>query len=153
MRILMTDAATDRPYILSELEIFGNGGMVAKPKDSPEISDNRMYLIGGNWKIQRPSEVTSTGASTSQTGFANDHWVVATVPGTALVSYWKAGALPDPNFGDNQLMISESFFNSDFWYRNEFDVPANFTGERMFLNFDGINWKANIFVNGTKTGR
>ena len=80
-------------------------------------------------------------------------WVVATVPGTALVSYWNAGALPDPNFGDNQLMISESFFNSDFWYRNEFDVPSDFKGEKMFLNFDGINWKAEIFVNGKKPVR
>jgi len=23
----------------------------------------------------------------------------------------------------------------------------------MFLNFDGINWKAEVFVNGEKTGR
>jgi len=153
VRIMMTEAASGKKYVLSELEVFGNGGMVSKPKASPEISDNRMYLIGGNWKIQRASEVTSTGESISQAGFADDDWVVATVPGTALVSYWNAGALPDPNFGDNQLMISESFFNSDFWYRNEFDVPSGFTGEMMFLNFDGINWKADIFVNGTKTGR
>jgi hypothetical protein len=153
VRILMTEAASGKRYVLSELEIFGTGGMVARPKDAPEISDNRMDLTGGNWKIQRASEVSSDGESISRPGFDNDDWIAATVPGTALVSYWNAGALPDPNFGDNQLMISESFFNSDFWYRNEFEVPPNFTGERIFLNFDGINWKANIFVNGTKTGR
>ena len=93
-------------------------------KQAPVIEDNRMYLSGGNWKIQRASEVTSTGENISQPGFINNDWVVATVPGTALVSYWNAGALPDPNFSDNQLMISESFFNSDFWYRNEFEVPV-----------------------------
>jgi hypothetical protein len=153
VRVLMTEAASTKKYVLSELEVFGKGGMVAKPKASPAIANNRMYLIGGNWKIQRASEVLSTGESISQTGFVNNDWVVATVPGTALVSYWNAGALPDPNFGDNQLMISESFFNDDFWYRNEFEVPSDFTGERMFLNFDGINWKADVFVNGKKTGR
>jgi beta-galactosidase/beta-glucuronidase len=105
-------------------------------------------------KIQRASEVNSDGETVSHAGFKTDNWVAAaTVPGIVLVSYWNAGALPDPNFGDNQLMISELFFNSDFWYRNEFDVPVTFKGERIFLNFDGINWKADVFVNGKKTGR
>ncbi len=153
VRLLMTEPSSDNKYILSELEIFGTGGMVPKPKTSPAVSENRMYLSGGNWKIQRASEVSSTGESISQTGFACDDWTVATVPGTALVSYWNAGALPDPNFNDNQLMISESFFYSDFWYRNEFDVPQDFASDRMFLNFDGINWKADIYVNGKKEGR
>jgi hypothetical protein len=153
VRVLMTGNGSDTRYVLSELEVFGKGGMVAKPKDSPDIADNRMYLAGGDWKIQRASEVTATGESISQAGFKTDNWVVATVPGTALVSYWNAGALPDPNYGDNQLMISESFFNSDFWYRDEFEVPSGFKKKHMFLNFDGINWKADVFVNGKKTGR
>lgn len=153
VRVLMTEAASNKKYVLSEMEVFGKGGIVAKPKASPKTSNNRMDLIGGNWKIQRSSEVTSTGENISLPGFVNDDWVVATVPGTALVSYWNAGALPDPNFSDNQLMISESFFNSDFWYRNEFEVPSSFKGERIFLNFDGINWKAEVFVNGKKIGR
>jgi beta-galactosidase/beta-glucuronidase len=153
VRVFMTKAMYGNKYILSEFEILGRGGMVAKPKTNPEVTNSRMSLSGGNWKIQRVTEVTGTGENISQTGFNDNDWIVATVPGTALVSYWNAGALPDPNFGDNQLMISESFFNSDFWYRNEFEVPLNFKGERMFLNFDGINWKADIFVNGKQTGR
>jgi beta-galactosidase/beta-glucuronidase len=153
VRVFMTEAMNGNKYILSEIEILGRGGMIAEPITNPDISDNRMSLSGGNWKIQRASEVTGTGESISKPGFGNQNWVVATVPGTALVSYWNAGALPNPNFGDNQLMISESFFNSDFWYRNEFEVPSDFKGERMFLNFDGINWKAEIYVNGKQTGR
>jgi len=153
VRILMTQSALGKKYVLSEFEVYGKGGLVPQPKASPAITKNRMDLKGGSWKIQRASEVTATGGDISQAGFKNDNWVVATVPGTALVSYRNAGALPDPNFGDNQLMISESFFNSDFWYRNEFDVPSGFGEQRMFLNFDGINWKADIFVNGKKIGR
>ncbi len=153
VRLLMTEPADEGRYILSEFEVFGKGGLVPEPEKAPSVSDKRMYLSGGNWMIQRTSEVASAGEEISQNGFDTDNWVVATVPGTALVSYWNAGALPDPNYSDNQLMISESFFNSDFWYRNEFDVPAGFDGEQIFLNFDGINWKADIFVNGQKTGR
>ena len=46
--------------------------------------------------------------------------MIATVPGTVLACYFNAGAVPDPNFGDNQVMISDSFFYADFWYRTEF---------------------------------
>ena len=80
-------------------------------------------------------------------------WIIATVPGTVLASYYNAGAFPDPNFGDNQLMISDSFFYADFWYRNEFTAPAGVAGKRVWLNFDGINWKADVFLNGEKIGR
>jgi beta-galactosidase/beta-glucuronidase len=152
VRILMTKPLKNEKYVLSELEIYGKGGLLPLPKQNPPVTGNRMNLAGGNWMIQRASEVNGTGEQLSQTDFAVRNWITATVPGTVLVSYWNAGALPNPNFGDNQLMISESFFNSDFWYRDEFEVPSNFKGEKMFLNFDGINWKAEVFVNGKKTG-
>lgn len=105
----------EKRVTLSELEVHGKGGLIPQPKEKPEIKDNRMDLAGGNWKIQRSSEVSASGETISKIDFDNENWLVATVPATALVSYWNAGALPDPNFGDNQLMISESFFNSDFW--------------------------------------
>ncbi|HKK42210.1 MAG TPA: discoidin domain-containing protein, partial [Bacteroidales bacterium] len=153
VRVLMTEPQGGDRYVLSEMEVFGKGGLIPEPKPNPAVRDNKLYLSGGNWKIQRASEVKDTGEEISKPGFAGDNWVIATVPGTALVSYWNAGALPDPNYGDNQLMISESFFNSDFWYRDEFEVPSSFGGKQMFLNFDGINWKADVFVNGKKAGR
>ena len=153
VKILMKKPISDKNYVLSEMEVFGKGGMVPKPKPNPGIIDNKLYLSAGNWKIQRASLVPATGEGISRTGFISDEWVAATVPGTALVSYWNAGALPDPNFSDNQLMISESFFNSDFWYRDEFVVPDKLKGKQMFLNFDGINWKADVFVNGKYTGK
>ncbi|MBN2013149.1 hypothetical protein JW960_27710 [candidate division KSB1 bacterium] len=64
-----------------------------------------------------------------------------------------AQLVPDPNYSDNQLMISDSYFYSDFWYRTEFFVPASYDGKRVFLNFDGINWKATVYLNGAKLGR
>ncbi len=151
VRVLMNGGTKN--YILSEIEIYGKGGFIVQSKGTPEISANRMDLAGGNWKIQRSSEVSAEGENISEIGFNCENWLGATVPATVLVSYINAGALPDPNFGDNQLMISESFFYSDFWYRNEFEVPAGFKGQKMFLNFDGINWKADVFVNGKNAGK
>ncbi len=80
-------------------------------------------LAGGGWRVQRDSQVSADGAELSRPGFKDSDWMLATVPATTLSSYWNAGALADPNFGDNQLMISDSFFYADFWYRTEFAAP------------------------------
>jgi hypothetical protein len=97
--------------------------------------------------------VAADGAALSTAGIEDDDWVIATVPATVLSSYWNAGALPDPNYGDNQLMISDAFFHADFWYRTEFDGPRIGAGRRQWLNFDGINLNADVFLNGEKVGR
>jgi beta-galactosidase/beta-glucuronidase len=153
VRVLMKQAAAPEGYILSELEVYGKGGPVPQAAAAPAPTGSRMELAGGAWKIQRDSLVKADAAAISRPGFADSSWMVATVPGTALVSYLNDGAIPDPNFGLNQELISDSFFQADFWYRNEFSVPASFAGKSVWLNFDGVNWKAEVYLNGDKIGR
>jgi hypothetical protein len=154
VRVLMTKPASPEGYILSELEVYGRGGLVAEPKPAPKArADGRLDLAGGAWRVERDSLVKAGGETLSKPGFRDNDWVVATVPGTVLTSYFNAGALPDPNYGDNQLMLSDSFFHADFWYRNEFVAPRAEAGRKVWLNFDGINWKADVYLNGEKLGR
>ncbi len=153
VRVIMTRPATKDGYVLSEMEVYGKGGLVPVPKDAPTLQkNNKLYLSGGKWKLQRESLVNAGGKAISQKGFNDGNWLPATVPATVLVSYLNVGAIPDPNYGDNQLMASESFFLSDFWYRNTFNVPSSMNGKHLWLNFDGINWKAEVFLNGKETG-
>lgn len=153
VRVLMQKPAAPEGYILSEIEVFGRGGPVPRAKASPKPSENRVELAGGAWRVERDSLVKADGPALSKPGFDDSAWVVATVPGTVLVSYLNAGAIPDPNYSDNQMMVSDSFFQADFWYRNEFAVPPGFSSKQVWLNFDGINWKAEVFLNGEKLGR
>jgi beta-galactosidase/beta-glucuronidase len=154
VRVLATRDRGDGPVILSELEVHGRGGPVPQPRPAPLArSDGRTDLAGGTWRVERDSLVHAGGEELSKAGFPDGEWVPATVPGTVLTSYYNAGALPDPNFGDNQLMISDSFFHADFWYRREFAMPPLGEGRRLFVHFDGINWKADVFLNGRKLGR
>jgi beta-galactosidase/beta-glucuronidase len=152
VRLLLTRAEAPDGYILSEFEVYGRGGPVPKPKAQPPTdASGRMELAGGAWRLQRDSLVAAGGAAVSQPGFHDQDWLPATVPGTVLSSYWDDGAIPDPNFSNNQLTISDSFFYADFWYRDEFVVtPAS--GRRVSLNFDGVNWKADVFFNGERLG-
>ncbi len=153
VRVLMQQSANGSRYILSEMEVMGKGGLVARPVASPVASKGEMNLSGGNWRLQRASEVKASGEEISTPEFKPENWIVATVPGTVLSSYKNIGAIADPNYADNQLQVSESFFWSNFWYRDEFEVPEGFMQDRLFLNFDGINWKADVYLNGKKLGR
>jgi hypothetical protein len=154
VRVLMTRPASPAGYILSEIEVFGNGGPVAKPHPAPTpATDVMLKLAGGAWRVQRSNFVSDAGEAVAKGGYKDDGWLVATVPGTVLASYLNVGAIPDPNFGQNQLYISDSYFYSDFWYRTEFEAPVVESGETVWLNFDGINWKADVFLNGDKLGR
>ena len=152
VRVLMTGTLSDH-YILSEMEVYGRGGPAPFPHpEGDQTGGSTISLAGGDWKVQRASLVHADGVRLSKPGFRDDDWLIATVPGTVLVSYLNAGALPDPNFNDNQLLISDSYFYSDFWYRDEFTPPRNLVGRKTFLNFGGINWKAQVFLNGHSLG-
>ena len=153
VRVWMEEPAHQERYMLSEIEINGRGGLTPRPASQAPASEGKINLAGGNWRLQRASEVTESGETLSTSAFEPKDWIVATVPGTVLSSYKNIGALPNPNYADNQRTISESFFNANFWYRNEFEVPEGFKRECVLLNFDGINWKANIFLNGQRVGR
>ncbi|MBV8038992.1 beta-glycosidase [Bacteroides sp. AN502] len=153
VRVYMDRSADGGRYILSELEVMGRGGLLPRAAAMPEAAGGRLTLSGGGWQLQRASEVQAGGVEIASPAYKAEGWVTATVPGTVLTSYKNVGALADPNYADNQLMISESFFNSNFWYRNEFQLPPSFKRDRIFLNFDGINWKANVYLNGKQVGR
>jgi hypothetical protein len=154
VRVLMTRPTSPDGYLLSEIEVYGRGGSVARPKPaSAPTADGRLDLAGGAWRLQRLDPAGATGEALSKAGFKDNDWIIATVPGTVLTSYLNVGAIPDPNFGQNQLHISDSYFYSDFWYRTEFQAPKMAHGELAWLNFDGINWKADVFLNGEKIGR
>ncbi len=154
VRLLLTKPATPEGYVLSEMEVFGRGGPVARPHSAPATdAPGRLHLAGGSWRLQRDSLASDASETISKVGYQDQDWVVATVPATTLSSYVNVGAIPDPNFGDNQLMISDLFFYADFWYRTEFTAPQLAKGKHFWLNFDGLNWKADVFVNGEKVGR
>ena len=150
---LAMEAETGVPVMLTEMQVWGKGGVSAKAKPAPAASDKEICLSGGNWKLTRSSFTSSEGSEIASEGFDDNGWLVATVPGTVLSSYVNLGAVPQPNYADNIFHISDSYFFSDFWYRNEFELPEDFMDGKTWLEFDGINWKAEIYLNGKYLGR
>ena len=38
------------------------------------------------------------------------------------------------------------------WYRTSFKVPGNWKGKRLMLNFEAVDWRADVFVNDVLVG-
>jgi beta-galactosidase/beta-glucuronidase len=156
VRVKMTKLGEpDGRYILTEFEVFGRGGPVAAAQVAAvaPAAGGVLRLSRGHWRLQRASLVAAEGSSISRTGFDDKEWMVATVPGTALTSYLNDEAIPNPDFGENQYAVSDSFFCADFWYRDEFLVPAaHGKDDHVWLHLDGINWKADVYMNGQRIG-
>jgi hypothetical protein len=103
------------------------------------------------WKIKPQADVANT-ADISQPNYKTDNWVNAVVPGTVFASYVAAGLEKDPNFGDNIYKIDKAKYDRSFWYRTEFMIPSSYTQKHIWLNFRGVNRKADIYLNGTLLG-
>ena len=151
LRVNMTTrAAGSSDYKLYELEVYGTRSAPAyqnPPRPAPDVN-GKQNLTGGDWTIARGEFMTQTGEQLSSATFDDSSWIPAQVPGTALMSYVSAGILSNPKIDMDMMFVSDTYFYSDWWYRTSFEVPANKAGQRVFINFDGINWKSKVFVNG-----
>ncbi len=94
----------------------------------------------------------ATPAQISTPGFAAESWYKAAVPGTVLTSLVAAGIYPEPLYGENMRSIPESLNKADYWYRTEIPAPAAATGEHTWLHFGGVNYAADVWVNGELVG-
>lgn len=78
--------------------------------------------------------------------------VAAVVPGCSFTSYVEAGVEEDPNFGDNVYRVDKKIYDRDFLYTGLFPSPKVESGQRVWLNFEGVNRKADIKLNGEPLG-
>src|SRR5580693_4344203 len=119
------------------------------------------------WQIQSSCEVKAGGEQVSQPGFRTSSWHKTTVPNTVVGTLVDDKTYPDPMFGlnlkklpgmdhpdktffANQDMPEGSPFRCSWWWRTEFTLRPPSTGNHFWLHFPGINYRANVWVNGMK---
>ena len=121
---------------------------VATDAGAPDPDGGRM--IGG-WRLAEAPKVADAGPTISRAGYDARAWYAATVPGTVLTTLVDRGVYPDPAYGLNNMAIPETLAHQDYWYRTEFDTAAA-PGKRRYLIFKGVNYAAEIWVNGRNLG-
>jgi exo-1,4-beta-D-glucosaminidase len=119
------------------------------------------------WTVQSACKLQADGASISSNAYRVQGWYKTSVPATVLTVQVNAGIYKDPYFGTNLREIpgttypigkifanlpmpEDSPYRCGWWYRKEFAVPAGGKGRRQWLRFGGINYRADIWLNGKR---
>jgi hypothetical protein len=157
MQIRKLNAATVLSGVLSGLIslsapawAFHQQPVVAPQPDRVPVSDG--------WQLQDaaklPRASAGAGAAISKLKYQTQGWYPAVVPGTVLTTLVKAGVYPEPLYGENNRpdRLPESLNKTSYWYRTVVQIPAAYKGRRTWLNLDGINFSAEVWVNGTYLG-
>lgn len=112
------------------------------------------YELNAGWKCKKAEEIKLTGIELSQAAISTDDWMKATVPGTILTTLLDNKKMPDPFFGMNNERIPDIYNTGKkyytYWFVKDF-TEKNATGNnQVWLNFRGINYGCDVFLNGHK---
>lgn len=104
------------------------------------------------WKLFPQNDTEYTAEKVSVAGFSTKTWIDAVVPGTVFHSYVVAGKEENPDYADNIYKVDKAKYNKPYWYRTEFSTKDFAAGKRIWLNFNGVNKLAEIYLNGRHMG-
>ena len=118
--------------------------------DEKKISLNSSANM--DWRVKAQTEIGSDSINIFASGYNISSWIKAIVPGTVFGSYVAAGLEKDPNFGDNVYKVDKAKYDRNFWYRTELKTSSLPKGKRIWLNFEGINRKGEVYFNNYRLG-
>jgi exo-1,4-beta-D-glucosaminidase len=137
--------------------------LVAAAQSKPASADK--LALRDHWELQTSAKVEAKGESISSATFIPKGWHDVTVPSTVVAALVKDKTLADPFFAEdlrqfagvtypiggnfsNIPMEPGSPYAASWWYRKQFTIPASYAAKTAWLNFKGINYRANVFLNG-----
>ena len=110
--------------------------------------------LTNNWVAKKASEISVDGTVLTSAEFTPEGWLPATVPGTILTTLLNNKLIPDPGFGlNNQNIPDISEVGREeytYWFFTRFRMADLTTDRQVWLKFRGLNYTAEIFVNGEK---
>ncbi len=133
----------------------------------PACQAAEQITLRDGWTVQSSAKVNGGGEKVSSLGFDTAGWYNTTVPQTVFAVLVENGVYRDPYFAMNlraasgvEYPIGGQFANLEmpanspyavpWWYRNEFELPKQFRGHTVWMAFRGINYRAEIWINGKK---
>jgi exo-1,4-beta-D-glucosaminidase len=135
---------------------------IGSERRSPEPAK---FFLRKGWSIQSSAQIKEKGDTISENKYQPKNWYPAKVPSTVVGTLVEDKVYPDPLVDKNLRLIpgcsypiganfanlpmpEDSPFRASWWYRTQFRLPASYRGRNVWLNFDGINFRANIWLNG-----
>lgn len=114
-------------------------------------SETYRMILKDDWHMQSATKVTANGNTISQSKFQPQGWYKVSVPTTIIAGLLANKAYNfDPFYGMNFEKLNDPILDKPWWFMKEFALPASQKGKTVILKLHGINYKANIWLNGVK---
>ncbi|MDR3717365.1 MAG: hypothetical protein P4K98_01085 [Bryobacteraceae bacterium] len=153
------------PKPVSVATMFVVAGLTCVAAAPESAAPPAKVVLTDGWFIQPSTEVAEKGEALSSAAFQPKHWYPATMPATVMAALVADQVYADPFVGMNLRSVAGtnypvghnfsnipmppgSPFRSSWWYRAQFTLPAEYKDRRVHLHFDGINFRANVWLNG-----
>ncbi len=118
----------------------------------PQQNLSKVNSFLNDWELQSSDSVNEGGDVISSINFKPNEWIKCNIPATVFNTLVKNNLYPDCFLGDNMKRISSEKFKSGWWYRKEFTLSKEQSGKTTRILFNGLNYRANIWLNGNKIG-
>lgn len=115
---------------------------------SETINSQDQLQLRKNWKIQQSSIINADGATISSKEYIPQNWIEAYAPSTVMGILSELPENENLLEGNNYYTANKERFDTSWWYRAEINIEEIETGTHTLLNFDGISYSANIWLNG-----
>jgi exo-1,4-beta-D-glucosaminidase len=106
-----------------------------------------LVTLSDNWQIQSSAKAGMDGKTISGTGLSVKEWYNAKVPSTVMGVLTENGLYQDLLTGTNYKDADRTPFDTSWWYRTTFSL-SGLKNKQVGLLFDGISYRANIWLNG-----
>ncbi|TSD66452.1 glycosyl hydrolase [Inquilinus sp. KBS0705] len=121
---------------------------------STSVQAQTTYELNSGWKCAPIANVKESSSQVSNSAFSTTNWMDAVVPGTVLTSLVAQNKFPDPFYGMNNEQIPDIYkTGSDYytyWFTTNFKQAIPGDGKQVYINFRGVNYSYNVFLNGHK---
>ena len=138
-------------------------------QDSESFKDGKILL--SKWEMISTVLEKASGEEISTGHCTTTAWYPVEVPTTVLNGLVKNGVYPNPRLDMNNYLIpdiSDEFntkhdlakysylpnhvnpWKDPYWFRTKFKIPENYRGRQVWLNFDGINYRGEVWLNGRR---
>src|ERR1700712_3105520 len=119
-----------------------------------QASAQTTYELNSGWKCARIDSIKADGTKISGSNFSINNWMPATVPGTVLTTLLNNKKVPDPFYGMNNEKIKDIYTTGrdyyTYWFVKDFQEALPALGNQVYLNFRGVNYSCEIYLNGKK---
>lgn len=115
---------------------------------SPSYEGISDTALKGPWEMISSAKLSAGGETISSPEFRAEGWYPAHVPGSVLGSLVADSVYQDVFFGRRLENIPDSLFAVPWWYRTRFTLGKFLAGQITRLAFDGVNYRADVWLNG-----